>query len=282
MSNSFAQKSELQALESLHDVIEIYQEVSAIRMRKVKLSVLESRDYLRDLNVVYQETLSSYLHFLKRVRKDLKTKKTKADKSLFVLMSSNTGLYGQVIRDTFNLFVQDIKSNPDADFIIAGRLGKTWFDNLELGREYEYFDMDDSGHNEVALKTLLGKVLDYGTVIVYHGYFENVLNQIPKKTYITGEVLPADVGKAAPLYLYEPTVEDVLDFFESQILGILFEQALFESSLSKYASRMVSLEESTNKINKLIVKTRLVERKLKFDKLNRAQQTLLSARSLWK
>ena len=280
MSSNFKEKNELTDLEGLRDVIADYQEVSAIRMRKVKISVLENRDYLTDLNNVYQEAMASYMYYLKRVKKDLSQKKAKSDKSVLILMSSNTGLYGPVIRDTFDLFVKDVQANPKADVVIAGKLGKNWMDDLKLGREYTFIDMQDS-KNEEYFRKLLSIVLDYGTVIVYHGFFESVLNQRPQKTYITGESLPQGEGKTSPLYLFEPSVEEVLDFFENQIFGILFEQALYESSLSKYASRMISLEASTKRIDDMLKKMALVERKRKFDKLNRAQQSLLSARSLW-
>ena len=82
--------------------------------------------------------------------------------------------------------------------------------------------------------------------------------------------------------LIEPSIEEVLDFFEQQILAAVFEQSLHESSLSKFASRMVSLNYANENIRNSLKSLKFKNLKLKHFLANAQQLELMSGISLWK
>lgn len=271
---------------SLKNLVGAYQEISAIRMRRVKKSVLDAREYLSDLGELYNESLSFYRNY---VRNKKKNKDKALDKSLFILISSNTGLYGPVMRSTFELFYHDISSisGKRVDIIILGKLGKRWFDDTRSNKPYKFFDISDSGRNDIVLQRLVQTILDYTNVIVYHSFFESVSTQKPKRTVLSGSAASfvnptTEKNKSIEYCIYEPSIEQVIQFFEDQLLSILFEQSLYESDLGKYASRMISLEKSYLKIDEYVTDLRLLTRKMKSKEFNSTQQNLLSTVLSWK
>ncbi|HLC93629.1 MAG TPA: hypothetical protein VJG85_01290, partial [Patescibacteria group bacterium] len=119
----------------------------------------------------------------------------------------------------------------------------------------------------------------------YHGYFEDILSQKAVKTAVTGSDMTDLTSSGRVLtnvrYIYEPTIEDILSFFEKEILSSIFEQSVYESSLSKFSSRMISLDYAMVNIKDLQKKTDFRMRKLRHSLTNRNQQNLMSGHSLW-
>jgi ATP synthase F1 gamma subunit len=244
-------KLELVSTRDFLTMVEAYEEISAIRMRKVKKSILERREFMQGLNEAF-----AYIAYAYKIYKDSLKGKVKEEvlntngKAIAVLLSSNTGLYGDVVRSTFDLFQKEVR-NKETDIAIVGRMGKRYYDSSGLKKPYSYFDMSDNGIDEPNIKKLLDYIVDYAEVIVYHGVFKSILYQEASETHVTGELMKMEqtLDSYDTRFLFEPSVEKVAEHFEKQISSLIFEQTVFESSLSKFASRMVSLDKAAGNIN---------------------------------
>jgi len=277
-------KQEIESMGGFLTLVEAYQEIAAVRMRKVKRSVLSRREFMQGLNEAFAYIFYSYKVYRESLKKSLRgTILNTNGKTVSVLLSSNTGLYGSVIRETFDLFERDIKGK-DTDIIIIGRMGKRFFDYSKLKNQYEYFEMTDRGVDEENVSKLLEKVINYSNVIVYHGIFKSILSQTPSVTHVTGEVLKIEEGLSgyATNFLFEPSVEKVAEHFEKQITSLLFEQVVFESSLSKYASRMVSLDSAADNIEKRLDILDFKLKKTKHKNINSNLQSSIFGGILWR
>ncbi len=85
-------------------MIEAYEEISAIRMRKVKKSILERREFMEGLNEAFAYIAYAYKIYRESLKEKAKNNILNTNgKTVSILLSSNTGLYGDVIRNTFNL-----------------------------------------------------------------------------------------------------------------------------------------------------------------------------------
>ncbi len=278
-------KAEFIYLNEFLTMIEAYEEISALRMRKVKKSVLKRREFMQGLNEAFAYIAYSYKVFKKNVKKGVKAEILNTNgRTALVLLSSNTGLYGEIIRKTFDMFMTDAANKKDADIMIAGRLGKSLYDSSGTNRPYKYFEISDTGVDEAALKGIVNFVSVYSEVVVYHGVFRSILSQEPKSTHVTGEVLK--ITESAEEYnvpfLFEPNIKNVAEYFEKQILSLIFEQALFESSLSKFASRMVSLDSAAANINQKITRVDFDTKKAKHRAINLGIQGTLAGGGLWR
>ncbi len=277
-------KDELDYLSSFLTMVETYEEIAALRMRKVKKFILERREFMRGLNEAF-----AYISYAYRVyRKSLKGKARDRvlntnGRTVAILLSSNTGMYGDIIINTFDIFKEDIK-NSDFDLVIVGKVGQRMYENLGKGKAYKYFDMMDNGIDEPGIKKLIEHITDYSNVVVYHGSFKSVLSQVPTRTEVPVELkrIEQSLKSYDEKFLFEPSVEKVAEHFEKQIESLIFEQVVFESCLSKFASRMINMDIASENIGDKIRQTDIQMKKAKHKDINSSMHSSIFGGSLWK
>ena len=255
------------ALETLQEIAETYQEIASMRMRKTKDSVLQNRGFYNPLLEVYQEVSNIYIQTNhKAFRQETN------GRSLALLLTSNTGLYGSINRSVFDLFLEH-EATSQNDLAVAGRLGKLWLEKSGFQKEYTYFDIEDILNSEEAyIKRLFDYVVKYSEVKIYHGLFTSIVNQTAQVTELTKKFATVSQGEPTLSFIFEPSIDKVLDNFEKQLLGSFFTQTILESNLAKNGSRMMSLDNASQNISASLRKTKLQELILKHRMQNKKQQ----------
>ena len=132
--------------------------------------------------------------------------------------------------------------------MVVGRVGKSLAENYRLGHKIFYFELNDEKPEEEIIKEIIEFVKRYEKIIVFHGKFETILNQNPAITDVSGGVSPGERTDEIKNYLFEPSPEAVLEFFETEIVGNLFSQTILEHSLAKYTARMMAMYQATENI----------------------------------
>jgi ATP synthase F1 gamma subunit len=285
---------ELEALNSLKDLAQSYEEIAVIQMQKIRDSVLATRDFLADISDIFVDLKSSYT----REIKDLLERRKKGDKSilqvlqkkgksLMVYLSSNGKLYGSVTQKTFKLFIEDLKKPESeiADIVVIGSAGKEMIEGTGLKKPFEYFEIPDTNVDIEHIKKLMQKFLQYEKVYIYYGKFGNVVKQTPIATSITGE----DIFETENLvqvprddrFIFEPTLEKIFHFFETQIMTNLFSQTLLENQLARHASRVNAMEEALIHIEGESKKLNRLKNRIKHSIQNKKQLETISGFSLW-
>ncbi len=284
----------LEALNSLKDLAESYEEIAVIRMQKIKDSVLKTRDFLADLSDVFVDLKSSYDRDVKELLEKRKSgNKTilpllqKNGKTLMVYLSSNGRLYGSVTQKTYKLFIEDLKKpeSQNADLMIIGTAGRDMFNSSSYARPYTYFDIPDIGVEVDHIKQLMLKFLQYEKVHVYYGKFDNVINQTPIGTSITGENI-FETETLKPIsredrFIFEPVLEKIFYFFETQIIANLFSQTLLENQLARHASRVNAMEEALIHIDEESKKLNIAKNLIKRQMQNKKQLETISGVVIW-
>lgn len=278
---------------SIKTLISTYQEIASLRMRAVRDYVMQNRQYFDGINKIYNLVINSYKSELiaqsksGKYRFDAKQNRMlnrRNGKTLYVLLSANSSLYGKIVQETFYTFLNDIKETPEAQeahVLIVGKVGKALMEQFNPSRKFEYFELADTLDDVDNIKRVQEKILQYETVIVYHGVFDSILKQSPRGTYITGASGSDLAVNTNVHYMFEPNLQEVLLYFENQILASSFIQSLNESYLSKYASRMVSLDVALSDIERKVKNISLTRQKVRHSVNNRKQQDLLAGRQLW-
>ena len=252
---------ELEALKTIKDLAQSYEEIAIVKMQQIRDSVLKTRDFLADISDVYVDLKASYnrevkdlMEKIKRGDKGLLPTLKKKNKTLMVYLASNGGLYGAVTQKTFRLFMQELnKSKPEAtDIVIIGNAGRTMYDNTGNGRPYEYFEIPDTTVEVKHIKGLMMKFLQYEKVNVFYGKFGNVVKQNPIESSISGEdIFETETLSQVPRddrFIFEPSLQKIYHFFETQIMANLFSQTLLENQLARHASRVNAMEEALGHI----------------------------------
>jgi F-type H+-transporting ATPase subunit gamma len=242
---------EIELTRSIQLLAKTYEELAVMQMQRIRKSVENTRKYTDDLNKIYSEVKFSYR------KKLLTTKKGKADslslttfnkngKKLALLITPDHRFTGNIAKKVFYPFYEYINTE-NCDVAVIGKVGKEMFDQTGFSHSFVYINIPETSDYE-ALDKIFDYMLKYESIEVFHGKFMNLINQIAVKQNLTGDELESNDYDAvrSEEYLFEPTAEKILNFFEEQIFGTLFKQILSEASLARLGSRISAMETATN------------------------------------
>lgn len=278
-------KTETDGLVSLKNLVEVYEEVAAGRMQKIRGAVLQSRQFLEGLLSVFAKIKAAYV----AEQKGQVVTRNMNGRTVAVFISANSRLYGDIVDRTFEKFSDFVKGNKP-DVVILGKLGLSMMEDYLPGVLYNYYDFSDEEVDLDSFGLIMRYLLQFEKIIVFYGQFRTILLQEPVATSVSGdavvveqEVYTGKSGKVvAKKFIFEPSVQEIARIFEGEILASLFEQTLHESHLAKYASRMLALDKSIDNIDKRLDKVRLESVKLRHKTMNKKQLSRITGATLWK
>ncbi|MEX0617058.1 MAG: FoF1 ATP synthase subunit gamma [Candidatus Woykebacteria bacterium] len=276
---------EIDSVETIKSLTEIYQQISAISILQVKNSVGRTRNFLAGVSLVYNHAKDSYF---KNAQKLIGKKKSLSDldfirrnnKEVLVFVSSNQSLYGDLIFKVFNDFIKDVKEKK-ADSVVVGSLGKALVERQNLDSRVEYFDLADYKPEWNKIQEITDFIKKYEKITVYYGEFLSLVSQIPAKSDISGGATLGSYTKSAKDFFFEPTEKEIMEFFETQVIANLFHQKIYEAQLARFASRLITMNEATKNASEKLAS--LTDDYLRFKKYlrNKKQLTTTSGRALW-
>lgn len=287
MNNKRAVERDKAELNELKLLIETYAEIAAIRMQRVRSGVLANRDYLTDVEKIYQEVRENYKAEVADLirRRRLGTMKKfslikRNGKSANVFIAANTGLYGDIVKRTFDEFAKSLRKTGN-DAVILGKIGSQLYTEAKLTNQVAYFDFPDDYIDAESLAKVITSIIQYERVQVFYEKFENAVFQQPAVSDLTGEQVEGTAPQEKVKYLFEPSLEDIMLFFETEIFASLFSQALQEAQLAKFASRMVNLDASTERIKTKLKAVWLDEQRLRHAAINNKLLNSIAGIALW-
>lgn len=279
---------EIDNLVGLHNMVKAYEEIAATRINHSRQKVLSNRDFIDELGFIFSEVVTSYKRQIDALMKSKKAKDIKElsflnknNKTLYLLISANTGLYGNLIKRTFDLFVENSRK-ASADKAIIGKIGLGMWQQHKFSDEYFYFDFPDQSVDENSLNKILDFLIKYEKVVIFYGRFHNLVTQKETFSDISGHTYEAKQTDAAVArYVFEPSFEKILEFFEKQIFASIFEQTMRESQLAKIASRLTTLDAASANIIKELEKVTNQKNVTSHRQMNKKQLETFTSRRLW-
>jgi len=228
---------------------------------------------------LYKQIKNNYIYIKKVAGEKPEIKYRKPTKKVcYIFLSANGGLFGDVINRSFANLQSYLKRLPPDELIIVGSVGARLFEFSELKNivPYTYFPLSDSSGDKENLDNILKYSLDFEKIVVFYTKYVEILNQAPTADSVTGDIVfeesILETGSKNQLeedFLYEPDIEKILAIFENQMISSLFEQKVLESGLSKFTSRMVSLDSASEKIKQNMTKIKKEYQKMKHSEANK-------------
>lgn len=279
----------LDRLFTLKTITQTYQQVAANHIRRARTSVVRNRDFVSELLQVFQEIKRAYQEEMSVLEKKKKIKDMnklsfikRNGKTIVVFLAANTGLYGSIVGKTAAMLHEYLKQN-EAEVLIIGKLGESLFVQQNPGKQYTYFDFPDNKIDSDNLKKIIQHIVQYQNILVFYGQFQSIVSQDPIIASLDGSGSTDQSQSQAPAvkYLFEPSLEKIAIFFETEIFGIVFEQTIRESQLAKHASRMYALDLAIQNISQNLDKVKFQKNQLHHKTINSKQLNSLSGFSLW-
>jgi F0F1-type ATP synthase gamma subunit len=160
------------------------------------------------------------------------------------------------VKVTFDKFLDDYKDG-DMEATIIGKVGQNLFTSYMPGAPFTYFDSIDFGSNPANFAEVIKHLVQYEEITVYYGKYQSVVKQIPSKTVVSsGTVISEEDTENSVSYIFEPGLEEILMFFETEVFTSSFDHSIRESQLAKYSSRIFAMDKASQTISRALKKTK--------------------------
>ena len=257
---------------SLKFLAQSYSEFSATKLKRIRFGIERNRSFLNELALIYatiklvsmaREVKKAYAlssttdtHMRVFLRGGTvfpfpfqkKTPGKKEEKTTInILLTSNYRFYGNLERNLIDFFLKN-SIRFQAPTIVIGRTGFEFLKVLGFSTQKTFLFKSDLPKNE-ELKALVAEITAFDRVLVYHSRFQSVLKQTPFIKDIKEAQFEVSIPKKPVDYIFEPEIDKMLAFFDTQISTILLEQTFLESELARTAARLISMSNAEDNAN---------------------------------
>ncbi len=249
-------------INTIRDISSIFEKIASIKINQIRHDVSARKEF-------YDTIWDIYVKLKAGNYKDDKLSKnqSKINKTAYVIVSSNSGLIGDMNNKIINLLKKEIKDKERYDVFVIGDKGKRILE-LEGIRYVKNYSFKDEVNDEFT-KEILDDIEKYRVVSVLYEEYISLQEQNVKMQNLHVDV--STISKEDIIekeeYIFEPSYKDVLDYFEFVMKGQMFAQILYESQLSQYASRMIAMSTANSKATTLYnnetINLNKVKRKMK-------------------
>ena len=273
-------QNELEDLETIGSVASGLFDVSAEKIKRLRVAFEKNKAFYDDIADLYQSIKQTAFE-----RGELPKKSASVVQTVTVAFTSNIRFYGVVNAEVIGAFIEHMRSSADSDYIVIGRTGKTLMGEVpDLQKRASYYAFKEDEPDGEERRQFLKNVASYNQVQVFYPSFRNVFSQkvvmqdityTPRIEAIPNQTLAFD-------YIFEPELPKILNFFETKVRYLLFKRVMLESELSRTAARLIPMNKAQDRSGEEITRLRrAVRRKVaNFNDLRLLES--FSAISKWK
>lgn len=285
--------TQIEDLTGIKDIVGASEEIASMKMRSIRGQVLESRELNDELTEIYREVTMSYRNQIMTVMeqknhprhdKDITGSMKKGNgKSAVVFLSANSGFFSKILEKTYREFVTYLQAHENVTPIIIGAFGKKLFTEEFPNREFIFYIFSEKDNNTESLDQVTKELVDYDNVIIYYPRFESLASQTVAALDVSGKKDSKNNEQFTDVhYLFEPSLEKILAFFEGEIFAGIIHQTVTESELARYASRITTLDIARENIDLKLKTINLQKRFATHRLMNKKQTEAMMGVSLWK
>lgn len=251
-------------------------------MNQIRDGVLETRKFLEGISSVHYRAKKSYAWKSKKENRDISFLR-RNKKTVIVFLSSNERFYGNLIAEIWRNILNHLNDN-EADLFVTGKIGRTLAENARQRIKFEYSYLSDEKTAIQEVRPIIDFIKKYEKILVMHGKFLTTLLQKPFASNVATSINLEEGDEKSPSikdYLFEPSPRAILEFFETEMISALFNQALLEHRLSKYAARMIAMYQANENIKNEQKKLKKLQKQITRELLNKKQLEAFSGFGLW-
>lgn len=240
-------KEAIEEEKTLQLVTQAYGELAGSKLKKIRADIERGRIFFVEVSQVFQ-----YIKTIAAKKKVFLP--SKKDQVASVLLTSNSRFYGSIENEVMRTFMQNTKAYETDRFFV----GKTAHDNFHKRPEFaqdQYFMFKHDLPSPEELKTFVDKIRPFKKVLVYYPKFQSVVTQKPDIVNISLDQDMSDkVDPKQPdlQFIFEPEIDKILLFFDTQIVAVLLEQVFLESELARTAARLIAMEGAQGSADEMI------------------------------
>lgn len=276
----------IKSVKNTSQITKAMQMVSATKMRRAQGQALSSRPYTS----TFLEVLSSLAGKIDSEKHSLLSS-NRSNKVGILVLSTDKGLCGALNTNIFRyLQSNDLFNNKEIVFYTIGKKGRDFL--VRTGKDLQA-DFESQEHISFNTAIKIRNFLTYaftkaevGEVYLLYPRFMSTLRQEPRlvkilpidKSYLD-EVLKGQEDKKSVggEVLFEPNIDQVLDFALTHFVDTQIYQALLETRASEHSARMIAMQNATDNAKELVGDLQLTYNQMRQDAITKELLEITSA-----
>lgn len=268
MANLKEVRTRIQSIKSTQQITKAMKMVAASKLRRAQDAILQMRPYVKKLYGILENAIASIdsdHQSTYSVERDVK-------KVLLVVITSDRGLCGafntNAIKAGLNLIEENYQEQERDKQLWILPLGKKAYDFFSkknyqvIDNFYEIFeDLSFDKSKEAAEFMMQGFLAgDFDKVELVYNEFKNVATQILRAEQFLPLIQEEkeDVINTSTDYIFEPSIEYIIQDMIPKTLKIKLYKAVLESNASENGARMTAMDQATENAGELLNDLKLV------------------------
>lgn len=229
---------EIEQVGTISDLTNVFQSIASIRIARIKGRVVSSQRFFNELWSIYSQLR---VDPNKRLAHSPGPKRDKPN--VFLVLSSDAGLSGDIDMRV----IRRVKEQFDpatTDVIVIGAHGATQLAQAKIPVK-KYFRLPGVEQN-VDVSPIATELAGYRQPLVFFERYFSLTDQrvvsIDLLTRVRSIGSRVQADSKTPVisnheYLFEPSINEIVEYMESVMVEIALSQVILESRLAQYASR---------------------------------------------
>ena len=243
-------KSRIKSVTGAYKVTSAMKLVSTVKLKQWKNKMLANKDYNKQLD----EVVDLLLTFSKKTNSPFMKINEKANKKLYVIISSTLGLCGSYNTNIFK--VADAKITKEDEAIILGQKGIVRYSKEEF-KVVEGFEDSTSYIAKDFVNRIKDYILEeyikgtYSEIHIIYSEYKNSLVFFAKDYKLLPFIASKEESNDYPP-IFEPSVNELVDKLIPFYLETCLYSKLLESAVCEQAARSNAMENATNNAKDLL------------------------------
>lgn len=251
-------KRRISSISSTQQITKAMEMIAAAKLRKAQETVVSTRPYYERLTA----SLGTALQAAEQAGEELPeiAQNRSGDRHCLLVLTSDRGLAGGYNAAIIRQAEAFLREHPGTEMVIVGRKARDYFRRRNQTFLAEFIGVGD--------EPSLRQATDIGQVIFdfyVHGLFDKVtvlytqfINTVTHRAALRGVLPITDQIKGQersgpePLYLYEPSIDAVLEILIPMYLNAAVYQSMTEAKASELGARMSAMRNATDNAGELI------------------------------
>ena len=273
MANLKEVRERIRSVQNTQQITKAMKMVSAAKLRRAQDAILQMRPYADRLN----KMLSNILSNLEGEAQTAFGSVREVQNACIVVVTSNRGLCGAFNSNVCKAAIAtieekyaDVYASGNLTLLFIGKKGYDFFrkrytnaifnlDHLELFNDLSFDNVSQVA--KMLLSAFENKQFD--AIDVAYGKFKNAATQftIIEQFLPVAKIEKEEGNKHVADYIFEPSMEKLLDYLVPTILQTQFQKFLLDTHASEHGARMTAMDKASENADELLRDLRITYNK---------------------
>jgi ATP synthase F1 gamma subunit len=276
MRRASAIQQETEEITTVEDLTGVFESIASTMVAKTKTRVELSKDFFE---LLWKRYASIRVDPKSRITHKEKSKKKEGNKKLFVIISAEAGLSGDIDQRLIETMLQ--RYDPaTTDIMVLGSHGAAQLIQRDIPFKRRFQVPESDSYIDVS--PVIEAIAPYPSVTLYYEEYLSLgvqgvksIDLISTIQTMSAQADPDEDIITANDTIFEPSLDEIAEQMEQVMITLAFSQAILESNLAQNASRFNAMAAAKKRASELVALYRLEYHRSKRSEGDRALREVM-------